>query len=195
MWTPPFKLHLGQISVLPKYIWKISKNWVWFVESSHDILWMCVVLTKTHQPPTPPPWQCPIRMQICFSRHLPMIAAQLRGRVHLKSKEFTNQQHLLVFSHVLGLLDLLKPHIFRQEKVCATSRCKSLGQTKIETDRKLKKFRLLAFYIIPIYAQFLAGFTQNRVLFHKTSSPCEAYPSCKGLIKTKTGKGSYYLFF
>ena len=86
-----------------------------------------------------------------------MIAAQLRGRVHLKSKEFTNQQHLLVFSHVLGLLDLLKPHIFRQDKVCATSHCKSLGQTKIETNRKLKKFLLLAFFMIPICAQFLAG--------------------------------------
>lgn len=51
-------------------------------------------------------------------RHLPMIAAQLRGRVHLKSKEFTNQQHLLVFSHILALLDLLRPHIFKQDKVC-----------------------------------------------------------------------------
>jgi len=50
-------------------------------------------------------------------RHLPMIAAQLRGRVHLKSKEFTNQQHLLVFSHVLALLDLLRPHIFNQDKL------------------------------------------------------------------------------
>ena len=47
-----------------------------------------------------------------------MIAAQLRGRVHLKSKEFANQQHILVFSHILGVLDLLRPHIFRQDKVC-----------------------------------------------------------------------------
>ena len=46
-----------------------------------------------------------------------MIAAQLRGRVHLKSKEFANQQHILVFSHILGVLDLLRPHIFRQDKV------------------------------------------------------------------------------
>lgn len=50
-------------------------------------------------------------------RHLPMIAAQLRGRVHLKSKEFTNQQHLLMFSHILGLLHLLRPHIFKQDKL------------------------------------------------------------------------------
>lgn len=55
---------------------------------------------------------------VSFSRHLPMIAAQLRGRVHLKSKEFANQQHILVFSHILGVLDLLRPHIFRQDKVC-----------------------------------------------------------------------------
>ena len=54
---------------------------------------------------------------VSFSRHLPMIAAQLRGRVHLKSKEFANQQHILVFSHILGVLDLLRPHIFRQDKV------------------------------------------------------------------------------
>lgn len=50
-------------------------------------------------------------------RHLPMVAAQLRGRVHLKSKEFTHQQHLLVFSHILALLDLLRPHIFKQHKI------------------------------------------------------------------------------
>nr|XP_058960995.1 integrator complex subunit 1-like isoform X3 [Pocillopora verrucosa] len=50
-------------------------------------------------------------------RHLPMIAAQLRGRVHLKHKEFINQQHLLVFSHILGVLDLLRPHIFRYDKL------------------------------------------------------------------------------
>ena len=55
---------------------------------------------------------------VSFSRHLPMIAAQLRGRVHLKSKEFANQQHIFVFSHILGVLDLLRPHIFRQDKVC-----------------------------------------------------------------------------
>jgi len=36
--------------------------------------------------------------------------------VHLKSKEFANQQHILVFSHILGVLDLLRPHIFRRDK-------------------------------------------------------------------------------
>ena len=54
-----------------------------------------------------------------------MIAAQLRGRVHLKSKEFTNQQHLLVFSHILGMLDLLRPHIFRHDKVCPNLQAKA----------------------------------------------------------------------
>ena len=54
-----------------------------------------------------------------------MIAAQLRGRVHLKSKEFTNQQHLLVFSHILGMLDLLRPHIFRHDKVCLILQAKA----------------------------------------------------------------------
>lgn len=55
-----------------------------------------------------------------------MIAAQLRGRVHLKSKEFTNQQHLLVFSHILGMLDLLRPHIFRHDKVCLNLQAKAV---------------------------------------------------------------------
>ena len=69
----------------------------------------------------------------CFSRHLPMIAAQLRGRVHLKSKEFTNQQHLLMFSHILGLLDLLRPRIFKQDKVCDRSQCKVRPTNKISS--------------------------------------------------------------
>ncbi|XP_031573151.1 integrator complex subunit 1-like [Actinia tenebrosa] len=49
-------------------------------------------------------------------RHLPMIACLLRGRVHLTSKEFSNQQHLLLFSHVLGILDLVRPHVFIEDK-------------------------------------------------------------------------------
>ncbi|XP_048575697.1 integrator complex subunit 1 [Nematostella vectensis] len=49
-------------------------------------------------------------------RHLPMIAGLLRGRVHLNSKEFNSQQHLLFFSHMLGIMDLLRPHIFTRDK-------------------------------------------------------------------------------
>ena len=46
-----------------------------------------------------------------------MIAALLNGRSHLTTSEFSNQQHLLFFSHILGIIDQLRPHIFQQDKV------------------------------------------------------------------------------
>ena len=45
-------------------------------------------------------------------RYLPVIASLIRGRTHLTSKEFYNQNHFLFFTHILGLLDSLRPHIF-----------------------------------------------------------------------------------
>ncbi|CAH1273051.1 INTS1 [Branchiostoma lanceolatum] len=48
-------------------------------------------------------------------RQLPMIAALLRGRVHLNFDEFVHRHHFLFFTHVLGLLELLVPHVFRKE--------------------------------------------------------------------------------
>nr|XP_045245711.1 integrator complex subunit 1 isoform X2 [Macaca fascicularis] len=48
-------------------------------------------------------------------RHLPMIAALLHGRTHLNFQEFRQQNHLSCFLHVLGLLELLQPHVFRSE--------------------------------------------------------------------------------
>ncbi|XP_019614901.1 PREDICTED: integrator complex subunit 1-like [Branchiostoma belcheri] len=50
-------------------------------------------------------------------RQLPMIAALLRGRVHLNFDEFFHRHHFLFFTHVLGLLELLVPHVFRKEHV------------------------------------------------------------------------------
>uniref|UniRef100_G3RX15 Integrator complex subunit 1 n=1 Tax=Gorilla gorilla gorilla TaxID=9595 RepID=G3RX15_GORGO len=47
--------------------------------------------------------------------HLPMIAALLHGRTHLNFQEFRQQNHLSCFLHVLGLLELLQPHVFRSE--------------------------------------------------------------------------------
>ncbi|KAK3730373.1 hypothetical protein QZH41_020667 [Actinostola sp. cb2023] len=52
-----------------------------------------------------------------FLRHISMISCLLRGRVHLTSKEFSNNQHLLLFSHVLGILDMLRPHVFKPDKL------------------------------------------------------------------------------
>uniref|UniRef100_A0A8C4MYX8 Integrator complex subunit 1 n=1 Tax=Equus asinus asinus TaxID=83772 RepID=A0A8C4MYX8_EQUAS len=48
-------------------------------------------------------------------RHLPMVAALLHGRTHLNFQEFRQQSHLAFFLHVLGLLELLQPQVFRSE--------------------------------------------------------------------------------
>jgi len=48
-------------------------------------------------------------------RQLPMLAASLRGRVHFESSIFRSRSHLLFFTQVLGLLELLQPHIFQTE--------------------------------------------------------------------------------
>ncbi|KAM9210267.1 integrator complex subunit 1 isoform 4-T5 [Dugong dugon] len=52
---------------------------------------------------------------ILLLRHLPMLAALLHGRTHLNFQEFRQQNHLTFFLHVLGVLELLQPHVFRSE--------------------------------------------------------------------------------
>ncbi|XP_049759647.1 integrator complex subunit 1 isoform X1 [Elephas maximus indicus] len=52
---------------------------------------------------------------ILLLRHLPMLAALLHGRTHLNFQEFRQQNHLTFFLHVLGILELLQPHVFRSE--------------------------------------------------------------------------------
>ncbi|XP_023378142.1 integrator complex subunit 1 [Pteropus vampyrus] len=52
---------------------------------------------------------------ILLLRHLPMIAALLHGRTHLNFHEFRQQNHLTFFLHVLGVLELLQPQVFRSE--------------------------------------------------------------------------------
>lgn len=44
-----------------------------------------------------------------------MIAALLHGRSHLNFQEFRQQSHLTFFLHVLGILELLQPHVFQSE--------------------------------------------------------------------------------
>lgn len=44
-----------------------------------------------------------------------MIAALLHGRTHLNFHEFRQQNHLTFFLHVLGVLELLQPQVFRSE--------------------------------------------------------------------------------
>ncbi|XP_021917589.1 integrator complex subunit 1 [Zootermopsis nevadensis] len=45
-------------------------------------------------------------------RQLPMLAASLRGRVHLDFSVFRSRNHLNLFQQVVGILELLQPHIF-----------------------------------------------------------------------------------
>ncbi|XP_049803946.1 integrator complex subunit 1 isoform X1 [Schistocerca nitens] len=48
-------------------------------------------------------------------RQLPMLAAALCGRVHLEFPVFRSRNHLNLFTQVLGLLELLQPHLFKPE--------------------------------------------------------------------------------
>ncbi|KAJ4450136.1 hypothetical protein ANN_01543, partial [Periplaneta americana] len=50
-------------------------------------------------------------------RQLPMLAAALRGRVHLDFVVFRSRNHLNLFQQVIGILELLQPHIFSQEYI------------------------------------------------------------------------------
>ncbi|XP_046854864.1 integrator complex subunit 1-like [Xenia sp. Carnegie-2017] len=56
------------------------------------------------------------KMAICHPAHvlryLPVISSLVRGRTHLTSKQFYGQNHFLFFTHILGLLESLRPHIF-----------------------------------------------------------------------------------
>ena len=44
-----------------------------------------------------------------------MLAAALRGRVHLDFVVFRSRNHLNLFQQVAGILELLQPHIFLPE--------------------------------------------------------------------------------
>ncbi|KAJ7992420.1 hypothetical protein DPEC_G00278360 [Dallia pectoralis] len=52
---------------------------------------------------------------VLLLRHLPMIAALLHGRIHLNFQEFPSQNHLMFFSNVLAILELLQPLVFHGE--------------------------------------------------------------------------------
>uniref|UniRef100_A0A1B6DA21 Uncharacterized protein n=1 Tax=Clastoptera arizonana TaxID=38151 RepID=A0A1B6DA21_9HEMI len=48
-------------------------------------------------------------------RQLTMLASSLRGRVHLDWSVFRQRSHLLLFNQVCGILELMKPHLFKPE--------------------------------------------------------------------------------
>ena len=48
-------------------------------------------------------------------RQLPLLAAMLQGRVNYKWGEFKHRNHLLLYTHVLGVLELLQPLVFHKQ--------------------------------------------------------------------------------
>ncbi|XP_043945691.1 integrator complex subunit 1 [Protopterus annectens] len=82
-------------------------------------------------------------------RQLPMIAAQLHGRVHLKFQEFRQQNHLTFFTHVLGILDLLQPQVF-QNKYRAPLRDCLLSSVQL-----LQNFRKYSRHLAPFINKFV----------------------------------------
>ena len=47
-----------------------------------------------------------------YCRHVSMLSSILSGRVHFTYGEFIHQNYLLLHTNVLGLVELLQPHIF-----------------------------------------------------------------------------------
>ena len=52
---------------------------------------------------------------ILVLRQLPMLASSLTGRTYLDFSQFRSQHHLNLFVQVMGLLELLQPHLFNEE--------------------------------------------------------------------------------
>ncbi|XP_064630438.1 integrator complex subunit 1-like isoform X2 [Lineus longissimus] len=52
---------------------------------------------------------------ILLLRQLPMMAALLKGRTHFTIGEFRHKNHHILFTHVLGILELLMPQVFQKE--------------------------------------------------------------------------------
>ena len=51
----------------------------------------------------------------CLFRNLPLIAASLHGRTHFDYSFFRSRNHMTFYVKMLGLLELLQPHVFRPE--------------------------------------------------------------------------------
>jgi len=49
---------------------------------------------------------------ILFLRNLPLLASSLQGRTHFEFPIFRSRNHLTLFTILLGLLELARPHIF-----------------------------------------------------------------------------------
>lgn len=89
------------------------------------------------------------------SRHLPMIAALLHGRIHLNFQEFRQQNHLTFFSDVLAILELLQPLVFHpdhqralQDSLLSFIQVLQVGQNIVCRVLSLLRFRLGSFFLI-----------------------------------------------
>lgn len=52
---------------------------------------------------------------ILVLRQLPMLASSLTGRTYLTFSQFRSGHHLNLFNQVMGLLELLQPHLFNED--------------------------------------------------------------------------------
>ncbi|XP_024619277.1 integrator complex subunit 1 [Neophocaena asiaeorientalis asiaeorientalis] len=86
---------------------------------------------------------------ILLLRHLPMIAALLHGRSHLNFQEFRQQSHLTFFLHVLGILELLQPHVFQSEHQGALWDC------LLSFLRLLLNYRKSSRHLAPFISKFV----------------------------------------
>nr|XP_051686536.1 integrator complex subunit 1 isoform X2 [Oryctolagus cuniculus] len=86
---------------------------------------------------------------ILLLRHLPMVAALLHGRTHLNFQEFRQQNHLAFFLHVLGVLELLQPHVFRSEHQGALWDC------LLSFIRLLLNYRKCSRHLAPFISKFV----------------------------------------
>ncbi|XP_053550643.1 integrator complex subunit 1 [Bombina bombina] len=106
---------------------------------------------------------------ILLLRHLPMIAALLHGRVHLKFHEFRQQNHLPFFTHVMGILELLQPQVFHSEHQEALWDCLLSFIQLLQNYRK--------------YSRQLAGFISKFVQFIHKYITCDAQAAVAFLQK------------
>nr|CAI5827213.1 unnamed protein product [Callosobruchus analis] len=54
---------------------------------------------------------------VLLLRQLPMLAGCLKGRVEYATNVFTSRGHFTLFKQVLGIMELLQPHIFEQRDI------------------------------------------------------------------------------
>ncbi|KAM4023912.1 integrator complex subunit 1 [Anomaloglossus baeobatrachus] len=106
---------------------------------------------------------------ILLLRHLPMIAVLLHGRVHLNFHEFRQQNHLTFFTHILGIMELLQPHIFHSEYQ------EALWDSLISFIKLLQNYRK--------YSRQLGGFISKFVQFIHKYITCDAQAAVSFLQK------------